>query len=95
MTWPERTCSNLHHRSYFLPKLRRIEEGDFITTMNGDAPCHVNTLATHIIYVKVKMESIVETIPIDISRTPGVVKNVFVSADCSPKDITIYIELFK
>jgi hypothetical protein len=41
------------------------------------------------------MESIAETIPIDISRTPGVVENVFVGADCSPEEIQIYIELFK
>jgi hypothetical protein len=41
------------------------------------------------------MESIIETIHIDISRTPGIVDNFFVVADCSPKEIRIYTELFK
>jgi hypothetical protein len=41
------------------------------------------------------MVSITEMIPIDISRTPGIVENVFVGADCSPEEIRIYTELFK
>jgi hypothetical protein len=63
--------------------------------MNGDAPCPVNPLAMHKIYAEGNMESIAETIPIDISRTPGVMENVFVRADCSPEEIQIYTELFK
>jgi hypothetical protein len=34
-------------------------------------------------------------IPIDISKTPGIVENVFVGADCSPEEIRTYTELFK
>jgi hypothetical protein len=41
------------------------------------------------------MATIAETIPINISRTPGVVENVFVGADCSPEEIHIYMDLFK
>jgi hypothetical protein len=41
------------------------------------------------------MESIAAMIPIDISKTPGVVENVFVGADFSPEEIQIYTELFK
>jgi hypothetical protein len=41
------------------------------------------------------METITEMIPIDISRTPGIVENVFVRADCSPEEIQIYTDLFK
>ena len=41
------------------------------------------------------MATIAETIPINISRTPGVVENVFVAADCSPEEIQIYTNLFK
>jgi hypothetical protein len=47
MTGPDRPWDDLHHRSYFLPELKRIEAGEFITTMNGDAPCPVNPLAMH------------------------------------------------
>jgi hypothetical protein len=41
------------------------------------------------------METITSTIPINISRTPGVIENVFVRADRSPREIQIYTDLFK
>jgi hypothetical protein len=84
-----------HHISYFLLKLKRIEAREFVTTMNGDSPCPINPLDMHIIYDEGNMESIAGMIPIYISRTHGVVENVFVGADCSPEEIHIYIELFK
>jgi hypothetical protein len=63
--------------------------------MTGDRSCPINSLATHEVYAKGNMENINETIPINISRTPGVVENVFIGADCSPGEIQIYIDLFK
>jgi hypothetical protein len=41
------------------------------------------------------MASIAATIPIDISKTHGILENVLVGADFSPKEIQIYTELFK
>jgi hypothetical protein len=41
------------------------------------------------------MATIAETIPINISRNPGVVENVFIRVDCSPKEIQTYTDLFK
>jgi hypothetical protein len=87
MTGPDRPWDDLHHTSYFLPELRRIEVGELFLTMNGDNPCPINPLATHGVYTEVNMESIATMIPIDISKIPGVVENVFVGADCSPKEI--------
>jgi hypothetical protein len=87
LTGPDRPWDDLHHRSCFLPKLRRIEAGEFVLTVNGDSPCPINPLATHGVYVEGNMASIATTIPIDISKTPGVVDNVFVEADCSPEEI--------
>jgi hypothetical protein len=95
MTGPDRPWDDLHHRSYFLPEMRRVEEGEFTTTMNRDATCPAKPLATHRIYVEGNMVSIAETIPIDISRTPGIVENVFIGSDCSSKEIQVYTELFK
>jgi hypothetical protein len=40
------------------------------------------------------MVTIAATIPINISRNPGVVENVFVGADFSPEEIHIYTDLF-
>jgi hypothetical protein len=91
----DRPWDDLHHKSYFLPELKRIEAVEFITTMNGDAPCPINPLSMHKIYAEGNMESIVEMIHIDIYRTPSVVENVFVRADFSLEEIQIYTELFK
>jgi hypothetical protein len=95
MTGPDRPWDDLHHRSYFLPELRRIEAGEFTLTMTGDRSFPINPLATHAVYTEGNMETIAKTIPIDISRTPGIVENVFVGAECSPKEIRIYMGLFK
>jgi hypothetical protein len=95
MTSPDRPWEDLHHRSYFLPELSRIEAGEFNITMTEDQPCPINLLATQEIYAEGNMETITATIPINISRNPGVVENVFVGADCSPEEIQIYMDLFK
>jgi hypothetical protein len=95
MTGPDKPWDDLHHRSYFPPELHRIEAGEFTITMTGDQPCPINLLATQDIYAEGNMATIAEMIPINISRNPGVVENVFVGADCSPEEIQIYTDLFK
>jgi hypothetical protein len=95
MTGPDKPWEDLHHRSYFLLELHRIEAGEFTITMTGDQPCPINLLATQDIYAEGNMATIAETIPINISRNPGVVENVFIGADCSPDKIQIYTDIFK
>ena len=34
-------------------------------------------------------------IPVNISRDPNVIENVFIGAECSPEEIQIYTNLFK
>jgi hypothetical protein len=46
MTSPDKPWEDIHHRSYFLPELSRIEAGEFTITMTGDHPCPINLLAT-------------------------------------------------
>jgi hypothetical protein len=48
--------------------------------MIGDVDHPLNPLETHDIYVEGNMENISETIPINISKTPDVVENVFIGA---------------
>jgi hypothetical protein len=67
--------------------LRRIEAGEFTLTMTGDRTCLINPLAMHIVYAKGNMETITKKIPIDISRTPGIVENIFVGAHFSLEEI--------
>jgi hypothetical protein len=95
MTSPDKPWDDLHHRSYFLPELHQIEAGEFTITMTGDQSCPINLLATQEIYAEGNMVTITETIPINISRNPGVMENVFIGADCSPEEIQIYTDLFK
>jgi hypothetical protein len=60
-----------------------------------EMPLVLLTLWPHGIYAEGNMVSIAEMIPIDISRTPGIVENVFIRADCSSEEIQMYTELFK
>jgi hypothetical protein len=69
--------------------------GEFVSTMNGDKYCPINPLATHAVYAEGNMVSITTNIPIDISKTHGVLENVFVRANFSPEEIRTYTELFK
>jgi hypothetical protein len=91
----DRPWDDLHHISYFLLELRRVEAGEFTTTMNGDATFPVNPLSMQKIYANGNMESIYEMIPIDISKTHGIIENVFIRDNCSPEEIQVYNELFK
>jgi hypothetical protein len=63
--------------------------------MNGDKGCPINPLSMNAFYAEGNMETIVEMIPIDISRTPRIMDNIFVRADFSLEEIQIYTNLFK
>jgi hypothetical protein len=95
MTSLDKPWDDLHHRSYFLPELSRIEAGEFTLTMTGDRSCPLNPLATHEVYAEGNTATIIETISINISRTLSIVENVFIGANCSPGEIQIYTDLFK
>jgi hypothetical protein len=87
MNSPKKPWDDLHHRPSFLPELRRIEVGEFTLTTTRDRACPINPLAMHIVYAEGNMETIDKNIPIDISRTPGIMDNIFVGEDCSPEEI--------
>jgi hypothetical protein len=78
LTGPDRPWDDLHHRSYFLPELRRIEAREFVSTMNGDnLVLSILWLRTQV-YAEGNMESITTMIPIDISKTPGETMTLFI-----------------
>jgi hypothetical protein len=95
MNGSDKPWDDMHHRSYFLPELERIKQDDFLSTLSEIVGHTVVPLDTHDIYVEGNMVSVSPTITIDISRTPGKVENINISADCSPEEILIYTELFK
>jgi hypothetical protein len=85
MNGSDRPCDDMHHRSYFLPDLAKIEKNDFRSTLSEIVGHIVVPLDMHKIYAEENMESIAPTIMIDISCTPCKVENIYIGADCSPK----------
>jgi hypothetical protein len=90
-----RPWDNMHHHSYFLPKLFSIKQDDFISTLREIIGHVIVPLDTHEIYSKGNMVSISPTITIDISCIPSKVENVYIGEDCSPEKIHIYTKIFK
>jgi hypothetical protein len=84
---------DMHHRSYFLLELERIEQDDFRSTLSEIVGHIVVPLDTHDIYAERNMASISPTITINFSCTPDKIQNVHIGADCSPEEILIYTEL--
>jgi hypothetical protein len=65
------------------------------TTLSEIVGHVVVPLDKHNIYAKGNMARISPTVTIDISRTPNKIENIHIGADCSPKEIMIYTEIFK
>jgi hypothetical protein len=72
-----------------------VESGEFRSVVSRNVGQTVNPLAKHDVYAEGNMVNISETIPINISRTPDVVENVFIGEDCSQDEIRQYTTLFK
>jgi hypothetical protein len=89
MNGSDRTWHHMHHLSYFLPDLFRIEQDDFRSTLSEIVSHVVVPLDTHKIYVERNMENIYPTITIDISHIPRKVENVYIGADCSSEESNI------
>ena len=49
-------CEDLHHRSYFLPELSRIENQEFHMRLEGDVDTPINPLPREGIFAEGKME---------------------------------------
>jgi hypothetical protein len=62
---------DIHHLSYFLLELARIEQDDFRSNLSEIVGHVVAPLDTHGIYAKGNMASISPTVMIDISLIPG------------------------
>ena len=71
-------CEDLHHRSYFLPELSRIENQEFHMRLADDVDTPINPLTREGIFVEGNMENICVTIPVNISVNPNVVENIYI-----------------
>ena len=88
MTGPEQPLEEMHNRSYFLPKLERIECYDFSMNLRDN-------VGHHGIYVEGNMVNISTIIPINISKIHSIFENIYIGANYSPSEVKISIKLFK
>ena len=95
MSGVELPWGELHHRSYFLPKLDDIECDDYREIFREKVGRPVVPLGCPRKYAKGNMANLSPTIPINISCIPRKVENVYNWVDCSPNELRECIELFK
>lgn len=83
MTKTKKSWGDLHQISYSLLNLDNMQEieHDLKNYVGYDWYCSL--VATHEVLAKGNMSNISKTIPINISKTPGVVEFFFIGADCS------------
>ena len=74
-------CEDLHHRSYFIPELRKIENQEFRLRLSEDVDTPINPLPREGMFSKGNMANIFATIPINISVNPDVVENIYIGAN--------------
>ena len=89
MSGRDKICEDLHHRSYFLPELSRIENQEFHVRLSEDVDIPINPFPREGMFVEGNMANISATIPINISVNSDVVENIYISANFSPKEIAI------
>ena len=95
MSGKNKISKYLHHKSYFLPELSRIENEEFHVRLAEYVDLPINHFLKEGIFAEGNMENISVTIPINISVNPDVIENVHIGENCSPKEIAIYTALFK
>jgi hypothetical protein len=84
-----------HHRSSFFPTIDHSERLDLELTMCEKCDWFRNPFSTNSVFVEGNLSNISATIPINISSNPKVTENLLIGADCSPKEIQVYMALLK
>ena len=87
MSGIEQPWEELHHRSYFLAKLDRLECDDFRAILSEKVGSHMVSLSSPGQMAEGNMANLSPVIPINISHDPGKIENVYIGADCSPDEI--------
>ena len=63
--------------------------------LSDDVDIPINPLPREGMFAEGNMENISVTVPINISVNPDVMENIYIVANCSPEEISIYTALFK
>ena len=93
MSGVEPPWEELHHRSYFLPELDRLEREDFREVLSERISSPMVPLSSPGAMADGNMANISSTIPISISHDPGRIENVYIGAECSHAKIQEYDEM--
>ena len=94
MIGPNKISKDLHQNSYFPLELRIINNSEFHLRLSEGVSQSLNPLPNEGVFTKGNMENISETIPIIFTK-PGIVENVYIGENSSPKETSIYTSLFK
>ena len=95
MSGVEPPWEELHHRSYFLLELDRMERDDFRDILSENIGSPMVPLRSRGQMADGNMANLSPTNPINISYDLGKVENVYIGPICSPDEIEEYTELFK
>ena len=95
MSGVEPPWGELHHRYYFISELDHLEHEDFRKVLRERIGSPMVPLGSPGPMADGNMANISPTIPINISRNPGRIENVYIGAECSHVEIQEYTELFK
>ena len=95
MSGIEQPWEELHHRLNFLPKIDRLECDDFRVILSEKIGSPVVPLSSPGQMAEGNMANLSPMIPINISRDPAKVENVYIREGCSPDEIKEYTDIFK
>ena len=87
MSGVEPPWEELHHRSYFLPELDHLEREEFREVLSERIGSPMVPLSSPGPMADGNMANISSMIPINISRNPGTIENVYIGAECSHAEI--------
>ena len=87
MSGVEPPWEELHHRSYFLPELDHLECEDFRAVVSERVGSPMVPLSSPSLMADGNMANISPTIPLNISRDPGKIENVYIGTECSHAEI--------
>ena len=87
MSWVEPPWEELHHRSYFLFEINRLERENFREILSEKIGSPMVPLSSPGQMVDGNMANISPTIPINISCDFGKIENVYIVAECSHTEI--------
>ena len=87
MIGPNKICEYLHHNSYFLLELSKIENSEFHVRLSECFDQPINPFPKEGLFYEGNMEFFFSTILINISTKIDIMENVYIRENYSPQEI--------